>query len=92
MQTTLDSRHWRSLCWWLAVCTLALSLKYHYSVATPAELHWMLQPLADLLALIAKLLPEIQKMVAEALEQSAFDAAPGAAGGGAPSPSGGGRA
>jgi exosortase K len=42
----------QSLFWWLPVFTLALLLKQYYSVASAAELEWILQPVSDLLSLI----------------------------------------
>lgn len=40
---------WRPAAWWLSVALAALTLKWHYSVATAAELEWMFRPLAGLL-------------------------------------------
>jgi len=40
---------WQSLLWWLAVLALVVQLKHHYSIATAAELEWMLRPLSQLL-------------------------------------------
>lgn len=40
---------WQFLLWWLAVLALAVQLKHHYSIATAAELEWMLRPLSQLL-------------------------------------------
>ena len=41
--------HWQALSWWLMVIAVALMLKYHYSIATAADLEWMLRPLSLLL-------------------------------------------
>lgn len=49
MQRLRKSLDWRILCWWLAVLTVALLIKRHYSIAGAAELDWMLRPLALLL-------------------------------------------
>ena len=40
---------WKVLAWWLAVLGVALAIKYHYSIATAADLDWMLRPLSLLL-------------------------------------------
>ncbi len=40
---------WQALSWWLMVLAVALMLKYHYSIATAADLEWMLRPLSLLL-------------------------------------------
>ena len=40
---------WRSLVWWLAVLAVVVQLKHHYSVATAADLEWVLRPLSLLL-------------------------------------------
>jgi len=49
-----DPRHWTrpQLLWWLAAALVACGLKRHYSVASAAELAWMLRPVAMLLQLI----------------------------------------
>lgn len=49
MQFRLEILHWRPLSWWLAVLSVALLLKHHYSVATAADLEWVLRPLSLLL-------------------------------------------
>lgn len=36
----------RRMCWWTLVLSMAWLLKYHYSVAAPIELQWILRPLA----------------------------------------------
>jgi exosortase K len=41
--------NWLALTWWLMVLAVALLLKYHYSIATAADLDWMLHPLSLLL-------------------------------------------
>lgn len=41
--------NWRTLSWWLAVPGVVVALKYHYSIATVAELEWMFRPLSLLL-------------------------------------------
>jgi exosortase K len=41
--------HWPSLLWWLGVLVAVVQIKHHYSIATAAELEWMLRPLARLL-------------------------------------------
>jgi exosortase K len=40
---------WKLFAWWLAVLGVALAIKHHYSVATTAELQWMLRPLSQIL-------------------------------------------
>ena len=40
---------WKVLAWWVAVLGVALAIKYHYSIATAADLDWMLRPLSLLL-------------------------------------------
>jgi exosortase K len=40
---------WRTLSWWLTVLGVVVALKYHYSIATAAELEWMFRPLSLLL-------------------------------------------
>ncbi len=52
MQLLFNHGRWQSLLWWLPVITLTLLLKQHYSIASAAELEWMLQPLADVLSLV----------------------------------------
>ncbi len=49
MQRRLSVPDWRSLSWWLAVLGIALTIKHHYSIATAADLDWMLRPLSLLL-------------------------------------------
>jgi len=49
MQSPREWLDWRMLCWWLAVLTVALLIKRHYSIASAADLDWMLRPLALLL-------------------------------------------
>jgi len=46
-------RDWRSLCWWLAVLGVVVAIKHHYSIATAADLQWMLRPLSLLLEWIS---------------------------------------
>ena len=40
---------WKTLAWWLPVLGVALAIKHHYSVASAADLDWMLRPLSLLL-------------------------------------------
>jgi exosortase K len=40
---------WRTLSWWLAVLAVVVTIKHHYSIASAAELEWMLRPLSLLL-------------------------------------------
>ena len=40
---------WKVLAWWVAVLSVALAIKHHYSIATAADLDWMLRPLSLLL-------------------------------------------
>ena len=40
---------WKVLAWWVALLSVALAIKHHYSIATAAELDWMLHPLSQLL-------------------------------------------
>lgn len=49
MQFGLKTWHWQSLLWWLAVLAVVVVLKQHYSIATAADLEWMLRPLSLLL-------------------------------------------
>ena len=49
MQVVRDRRYWRILSWWLAVLTVAVLLKHHYSVAAAADLEWMFRPLSLML-------------------------------------------
>ena len=44
-------RHGATLCWWSLALAVAWALKHHYSVATAAELGWMLRPVAGLVTL-----------------------------------------
>ena len=39
----------KALAWWLAVMTVVVALKHHYSIATAADLEWMFHPLSLLL-------------------------------------------
>jgi exosortase K len=48
---SLVSRHGATLRWWSMTLALAWVLKHHYSVASAAELGWMLRPVALLLQL-----------------------------------------
>jgi hypothetical protein len=48
---SLIHRHGATLCWWSIALAIAWALKHHYSVASAAELGWMLQPVARLLQL-----------------------------------------
>jgi len=45
----LETRHWRLLFWWLAVLSVVVQLKYHYSTAATVDLEWMFRPLSLLL-------------------------------------------
>ena len=49
MRIGREAWSWQSLLWWLAVLAVAVQLKHHYSIATAAELEWMLRPLSQLL-------------------------------------------
>lgn len=49
MQWRREAWHWPSLAWWLAVSAVAIQLKHHYSLATAADLEWVLGPLSQLL-------------------------------------------
>ena len=40
---------WKVLAWWVAVLSVALAIKHHYSIASAADLDWMLRPLSLLL-------------------------------------------
>lgn len=42
-------RDWRVVAWWLAVLSVALVVKQHYSIASAVDLDWMLRPLSLLL-------------------------------------------
>jgi exosortase K len=44
---------WKVLSWWLTVLGIALAIKHHYSIATAADLDWMLRPLSQLLEWIS---------------------------------------
>jgi exosortase K len=44
-----ETWHWQSLLWWLAVLAVVVQLKHHYSIATAADLEWMLRPLSQVL-------------------------------------------
>jgi exosortase K len=46
-------RDGKTLAWWLAVLAVALAIKHHYSVASAADLQWMLRPLSLLLEWIS---------------------------------------
>ena len=43
----------KTLSWWLAVLGVALLIKHHYSIATAADLEWMLRPLSRVLEWIS---------------------------------------
>ena len=49
MQRLRNIPDWRMSAWWLAVLSVALVIKHHYSIATTADLEWMLRPLSLLL-------------------------------------------
>ena len=49
MRIVREAWSWRSLWWWLTVLAVVVQLKHHYSIATAAELEWMLRPLSQLL-------------------------------------------
>jgi len=49
MQFRPETWRWQSLLWWLSVLAVVVSLKQHYSIATAADLEWMLRPLSLLL-------------------------------------------
>jgi exosortase K len=40
---------WQVLAWWLTMLSVALAIKHYYSIATAADLDWMLRPLSLLL-------------------------------------------
>ena len=44
---------WKTLAWWLTVLGIALAIKHHYSIASAADLEWMLRPLSLLLEWIS---------------------------------------
>jgi exosortase K len=44
---------WKALAWWLTVLGVALAIKHHYSIASAADLQWMLRPLSLLLEWIS---------------------------------------
>jgi exosortase K len=44
---------WKTLAWWLTVLGVALAIKHHYSIASAADLEWMLRPLSLLLEWIS---------------------------------------
>jgi exosortase K len=46
MQCLRELRSWQTLTWWLAVLSVAVMIKHHYSIATAADLEWMLRPLS----------------------------------------------
>lgn len=48
MRLGRESWHWQSL-WWLAVLTVVVLLKHHYSMARVDQLDWILRPLSMLL-------------------------------------------
>ncbi len=50
---SLIQRHGATLCWWSIALAIAWALKHHYSVASAAELGWMLRPLARLLQFVS---------------------------------------
>jgi exosortase K len=43
----------KTLAWWLTALAVALAIKHHYSVASAADLQWMLRPLSQLLEWIS---------------------------------------
>ena len=43
----------KTLAWWLTALGVALAIKHHYSVASAADLQWMLRPLSQLLEWIS---------------------------------------
>ena len=45
---------WKVFTWWLTVLGVALAIKHHYSIATVAELDWMLRPLSLLLEWLSR--------------------------------------
>ena len=49
MQFARESWYWQTLLWWLAVLTVVVLLKHHYSIATTAQLEWIFRPLSLLL-------------------------------------------
>ena len=49
MRFAHETWHWRSLLWWLAVFAVVVQVKHHYSIATAADLEWMLRPLSQFL-------------------------------------------
>ena len=49
MQYLRKLQDWRTLAWWLAVLGVVVVIKYKYSIATTADLDWMLRPLSLLL-------------------------------------------
>jgi exosortase K len=49
VQSVRENRYWQILLWWLAVLAVVVLLKRHYSIATAADLEWMLRPLSQLL-------------------------------------------
>jgi exosortase K len=53
MQWLRKRLDWKTLAWWLAVLGVALAIKQHYSIASAADLEWMLRPLALLLEVIS---------------------------------------
>ena len=44
---------WKALSWWLAAASVAVAIKHHYSIATTADLEWIMQPLSQLLEWIS---------------------------------------
>ncbi len=53
MQSLRKLLDWRGIAWWLAVLGVAVTIKHHYSVATAADLDWMMRPLSLLLEWIS---------------------------------------
>ena len=53
MRCLRKRRDGKTLAWWLAVLAVALAIKHHYSVASAADLQWMLRPLSLLLEWIS---------------------------------------
>ena len=49
MRFRRESWHWQTLLWWLVVLTVVVLLKHHYSIASAAQLEWILRPLSLLL-------------------------------------------
>ena len=49
MPCVREAWHWQTLLWWLVVLTVVVLLKHHYSIASAAQLEWILRPLSFLL-------------------------------------------